>query len=345
MVRDLKSNEDELFNLTTDPLAQNNIAEEHNTLVDRLLATYQELNEKKPPSSSTRAQLNGQTQAQLAALGYIDSSDTGSIQENTDSDNDGIPDNQDNCHEIPNPNQEDADMDSAGDVCDNCLEIVNPNQEDLDEDLIGDACDQCVDTDWDGYGNPGFPKNDCAQDNCPTIFNPAQGDADKDGIGDDCEFSSYEYHWLEAEHARSIVTPALAASDKTASGERYIVAPNGTGSYHEPGSILATYAVNIAQAGGYVLWGRVIAANAQDDSFFVQLDDDMQNTWDVATGNFWQWDLVNNRNRSDPVKFNLTEGEHLIKISLREDGTKLDKLLLTNNLDFVPGSKRDAEEN
>lgn len=43
---------------------------------------------------------------------------------------------------------------------------------------------QCVDTDGDGYGEPG---NVCPTDNCPSIANPDQADADGDGVGDVCD--------------------------------------------------------------------------------------------------------------------------------------------------------------
>jgi hypothetical protein len=83
-----------------------------------------------------------------------------------DIDADGVPNDEDNCPETPNPNQEDADDDGVGDVCDNCPDAENPNQEDQDGDGFGDACD-----------------------NCPEFENPAQNDCDNDGVGDICEIA------------------------------------------------------------------------------------------------------------------------------------------------------------
>ena len=76
-----------------------------------------------------------------------------------DSDNDGVPDQQDNCPMVSNPGQEDSDIvvdcppnqecqltsdpDGIGDLCDNCSVINNPGQEDEDRDKIGNVCDKC----------------------------------------------------------------------------------------------------------------------------------------------------------------------------------------------------------
>lgn len=126
-----------------------------------------------------------------------------------DSDDDGVPNHDDNCDNTVNPDQsdddrdsygsacdncpsianvlqEDRDADGRGDVCDNCPEIPNANQDDGDSDGVGDVCDKCngfddnADMDLDGV------PNGC--DNCPTLFNPEQLDDDGDGIGDVCDF-------------------------------------------------------------------------------------------------------------------------------------------------------------
>ena len=61
--------------------------------------------------------------------------------EDSDSDDDGVPDNEDNCPDHNNPNQADADSDSIGDMCDNCPNHHNFNQADADGDGIGSVCD------------------------------------------------------------------------------------------------------------------------------------------------------------------------------------------------------------
>jgi hypothetical protein len=57
-----------------------------------------------------------------------------------DLDDDGIL-NDDNCPNIPNPEQINSDNDSYGNFCDNCPTVDNEEQADSDGDGIGDACD------------------------------------------------------------------------------------------------------------------------------------------------------------------------------------------------------------
>ncbi|HWR83911.1 MAG TPA: thrombospondin type 3 repeat-containing protein [Candidatus Deferrimicrobium sp.] len=96
----------------------------------------------------------------------------------------------------------DSDGDAIPDSVDNCPQAINPGQGDGDADGLGDSCDVCTDTDGDGFGNPGFPKNTCGLDNCPATVNPSQADANGDGIGDACCCS------LERGNVDGIVGPA-----------------------------------------------------------------------------------------------------------------------------------------
>ncbi len=75
----------------------------------------------------------------------------------------------------------DRDGDGFLDEEDNCRDMPNPDQVDGDEDGVGD---DCQDLDGDGVAN--------ADDNCPSVTNSRQGDEDHDGAGDVCD-GDFEY--------------------------------------------------------------------------------------------------------------------------------------------------------
>ena len=123
--------------------------------------------------------------------GFGDIDDDG-IPDCADDDVDGdlIPNDEDNCISVDNPEQQDLDGDTLGDKCDtdddgdsipdgtdNCPVVKNTLQSDIDGDGLGDACDD--DDDGDDVGDD--------DDNCPAVSNPEQEDGDGDGTGDACE--------------------------------------------------------------------------------------------------------------------------------------------------------------
>ena len=56
-------------------------------------------------------------------------------------DQDGVCQGDDNCPNLPNPEQRDRDNDGIGDACDNCPAVANAGQADNDGDGIGNRCD------------------------------------------------------------------------------------------------------------------------------------------------------------------------------------------------------------
>ncbi|MFI4898186.1 MAG: thrombospondin type 3 repeat-containing protein, partial [Phycisphaerales bacterium JB059] len=72
-----------------------------------------------------------------------------------DRDEDGVPDDIDNCVGTSNADQLDFDADLVGDECDNCPFVFNPDQTDSDEDGVGDACDECLYTQLAGISTDG----------------------------------------------------------------------------------------------------------------------------------------------------------------------------------------------
>ncbi len=79
-----------------------------------------------------------------------------------DPDDDGLCGFDDNCPNVPNPDQLDEDRDGVGDACDNCPKIANRGQDDTDQDGAGDACDRYI----------------CVPDGLPEIC---------DGVDNDCD--------------------------------------------------------------------------------------------------------------------------------------------------------------
>ncbi|KAF5438169.1 Ig-like domain-containing protein [Candidatus Methanophagaceae archaeon] len=149
-----------------------------------------------------------------------------------------------------------------------------------------------------------------------------------------------EYIWLEAEDA-DITPDFVIANDASASSGEYIWIPEGTGWNPRKGE--ATYTIHINTSGYYVLWGTTIAAKSEDNSFFVQMDEGSEALWAISLSGTWHWNAVNHWGTGtelnpeiDPVVFTLAAGEHTLRIKQREDGTKLDRLLITNNMSYVP---------
>ncbi len=131
--------------------------------------------------------------------------------------------------------------------------------------------------------------------------------------------------WAEAEDG-TIGSLWTAYNDSRASGSKYITAKTGNNSSEKAPtsqSGWASYTFHANTAGIYVLWLRTICPSANDDSFWLRIDQGDWTYWNgIPISSAWQW------NKSSKT-FNLSEGSHTLYIAYREDGAKLDKWLLS----------------
>jgi hypothetical protein len=140
---------------------------------------------------------------------------------------------------------------------------------------------------------------------------------------------------VEAESANQLRNPMVARSE----GEtRFITNTSANAGY-------ARFNVNIPKDGTYVIWGRVKAETDTNDSFFVTADNGTRDIYDTAEGKWasaWQWTVVNGRGATGgpgavtPRKFTLAAGNHTLRFDGREANTRLDKILITDDLSYVP---------
>jgi len=137
----------------------------------------------------------------------------------------------------------------------------------------------------------------------------------------------------EAEDGR-LVGDMLAVSSSNAGNGQYVAVPAAVaGSFDEPGSSWVEVCVTVETAGEYYVDARTQAVNPSNDSVWLTINDDAPISWAVPESdplNTWSWNQVSGINADDePIRFNFTAGEHVLRFSHRESDTKLDRFRLS----------------
>lgn len=140
--------------------------------------------------------------------------------------------------------------------------------------------------------------------------------------------------WLEAE-CGTVGSLWSINPNPDASNEYYVVITSGnnsTASASENPADQLSFNFNITEDGNYTLWGRCRVPTADDDSYWIKMDDGEWVMWNsISGGATYQWDDVHNSNAgSAVVVYPLTTGSHTLTIAYREDGALLDKIYITN---------------
>ena len=126
-------------------------------------------------------------------------------------------------------------------------------------------------------------------------------------------------------------------NDSGASNGKYMMVPDGScgqGSGNNGPHI--DFDVNFVKSGTHYLWVRMIAEDANDDSCIPYYNATSKGNWYTGTtGGTWTW--------KKKTFTGVSTGNQTVSIYMREDGLKIDKLLLTTNDSYVPtGSESES---
>jgi hypothetical protein len=151
---------------------------------------------------------------------------------------------------------------------------------------------------------------------------------------------------LEAEDAL-ITGPIERRKDSDAAAGEYIVYPVG-----KTEAAAAAFAFEITQPGPYRVWTRSLKTGTVPGSWNIKIDNGASFVYDVFQNRkygTWTWDEMSDRGNGDganpqfdPKIINFTAGEHKIIFQARYEDTRLDKIILTADPNFVPEGKEES---
>ena len=137
--------------------------------------------------------------------------------------------------------------------------------------------------------------------------------------------------YIQAEAASSVEGAFAAAADGSVSGGSYMTIPQGTGQdYDGDESPMGRlhFDLNDVPSDTYYVWMRVFGPDSGSNSFFVRMDNGAKDDVHYDALNDWLWHKV-------PGSFALG-GDHTLTVMLREDGARIDELLITDDAGFTP---------
>jgi hypothetical protein len=148
---------------------------------------------------------------------------------------------------------------------------------------------------------------------------------------------------VEAESAAVVETPMKVVDDVDASGGKCLAIPGGSG---RPGGKnpaddsvypdrwgAAVFTFTVKAPGKYRFWGRKFWEGGCGNSLTLVMNGGPPAIFgEDGTYDDWQW-------KTCVGLFDLRAGENKLEVLNREDGVKLDKFILTTDMDFVPQGK------
>ena len=142
---------------------------------------------------------------------------------------------------------------------------------------------------------------------------------------------SFQYLTLEAE-ACTLTAPMASHNDfdtPLAFNGNYMWTPAGTGTNTNGNpTAKATCSLTTTNAGSYTLWVRMYAPTANNDSFWQSIDGGTKTALTAGSLGTWVW--------TKGASFTLTAGLHSLVLGHRDEQTRGDQIILTDDAGFTP---------
>jgi hypothetical protein len=156
---------------------------------------------------------------------------------------------------------------------------------------------------------------------------------------------------IEGEHATQIISNSshtwlTATTQSGYTGTAYLQALPDIDILLQTSAITdspaANYPIHFTTPGTYTVWSRSNAPNAAGDSLYVGLNGQLVSVTGSGPG---EWDWANQQIPSgEPATLSIgTSGLYTLTASIREDGLRLDRLLLTTDTTYIPSGEGPAE--
>jgi len=143
--------------------------------------------------------------------------------------------------------------------------------------------------------------------------------------------------WLESECGEAGENWDILSSAQASNGY-YVTVKSGTESLNNAPAGSENQIVlpfTLDARGNFTLYARLNCPTYDDDSFWIQMDDETFSMHNGLVTSGWEWVELND--------YTLTEGEHTLTIGYREDGALMDKIVVSNYGTAPEGMGEDAE--
>ena len=141
---------------------------------------------------------------------------------------------------------------------------------------------------------------------------------------------------FEAEGSSALELPmAIATNGVAGASGAYLEIPEGAGNPPKVLAGKASFTFDVPDDGLFTLWCRVWWEGECSNSFTVNVDDQPAFLFgEDATYKIWHWVKYPVSRTVAPIK--LVKGKHTLVFHNREDGVRLDQVLLSADKRFVP---------